>query len=457
MLKFSSSLILICFLGIVNIAEGQEKSKKYQKDWAESYSIALEQNLRGNLLETWYPKALDFDSGGFFSDFDYVFELKSSPQKKFIVTQSRHLWSNSIAHQLYPETEHYSIGMKLGFQFLRDKMWDKEYGGFYQLVNRSGQPIAEASSTKTAYGNSFAIYALAAYFASSQDSAGLDLAIRTFNWLEKHSHDKDHKGYFQHLDREGKPIKRPIDEPTTSDIGYKDQNSSIHLLEAFTALYEVWKDPLLKMRLEEMFFLVRDQITHDRGHLILFFEADWTPVSFADQEEEVILQHRKLDHISFGHDVETAFLLMEAAQTLGLGDDPVTLAKSKKMLDHALEFGWDRELGGFYDEGYYFGEEAVPRIIKDSKNWWAQAEGMNAILMMGLYFSDGPNDYLNKFQKQWAYIDAYLVDHENGDWYSGGKDKQPSIVKADKGHAWKGNYHQVRSLKHSIKMLEKLH
>src|SRR4028119_532642 len=96
------------------------------------------------------------------------------------------------------------------------------------------------------------MYALAAYYQASGDTNGLHLAKKTFQWLEEHSHDPVHKGYFQHLRRDGTPIARQRDTPSTSDLGYKDQNSSIHLLEAFTALYEVWKDPLVKERLNEM-------------------------------------------------------------------------------------------------------------------------------------------------------------------------------------------------------------
>lgn len=415
----------------------------------------LETTLKENLLQTWYPEAIDLDSGGYFSDFTYDFKIKESKQDKMIVTQARHLWSNSKAVQMYPEESHYLTGAKHAFVFLSEKMWDKKHGGFFQLVDRSGQPLLEDSPYKTAYGNSFAIYSLAAYFASTQDSAGLDLAIKAFNWLEEYSHDPEHKGYFQHLSQEGSPIQREKDTPSTSDLGYKDQNSSIHLLEAFTELYQVWKDPLLRERLEEMLYLVRDTMVHADGYLQLFFEPDWTPISFRDRSEEVILQHRSLDHVSFGHDIETAFLLIESSHTLGLENDTTTLAIAKKLATHTLDYGWDQSVGGFYDEGYYFNGESKPRIIKDTKNWWAQAEGLNSLLVMSTLFPDNPYAFYKKFEMQWEYINANLIDYTHGDWYAGGLDKQPEMKKADKGHMWKGNYHQVRALKHSIDVLDK--
>ncbi len=441
-------LALILFTSCQNEEKSESSESKYH-----SMADEMEISLRENLLETWYPKAIDRDSGGYFSNFTYDFRLKDDHQEKMIVTQARHLWSNSKAAKIYPDETHYAEGAKHGFEFLRDKMWDFENGGFYQLVSRSGQPLLEKSEYKTAYGNSFAIYALAAYFDATGDSAGLELAIEAFNWLEKNSHDPVHKGYFQHLDQDGKPVARLADTPSTSELGYKDQNSSIHLLEAFTELYQVWKDPLLKERLEEMLLLVRDTITNDKGSLVLFFQPDWTPVSFQDQPKEVIMKHKGLDHVSYGHDVETAYLILESSHVLGWGDDQVTLTKAKKMVDHALSFGWDNDLAGFYDEAYYFTREEKPRVIKETKNWWAQSEGMNTLLLMAEHFPQDERDYFGKFEQLWQYNQDYLIDHKHGDWFAGGLDKQPDLKTADKGHIWKANYHQFRAMQGCIERL----
>lgn len=438
---------------VILILVGCKKSHRETESEYLQFKSALEKSLKEKVLDFWYPRAVDWDSGGFFSDFTYDFQLKDSPQEKMIVTQARHLWSCSRALTRYPKDDHFKKAAEHGFHFLKNNMWDAKRGGFYQLVDRSGKPLLEKSPMKTAYGNSFGIYALAAYFEATGDSAGLHLAIDTFRWLENHSHDPVHKGYFQHLDQKGNPVLRKADTPSTSDLGYKDQNSSIHLLEAFTALYKVWKDPLLEKRLEEMLLLVRDTITHEKGYLVLFFEPDWTPVSYNKSNRETINAHKHLDHVSFGHDVETGFLLIESAHALGWGDEEMTILQAKKMIDHALKYGWDNEVGGFYDEGYYFMGDENPEIIKDTKNWWAQAEGMNALLVMSTYFPDDPMQYYEKFIQQWKYIQNNLIDHEHGSWYAGGLDKQPYLKTGDKGHIWKANYHQFRAMAHSIDVL----
>ena len=297
-----------------------------------------------------------------------------------IVTQSRHTWTNSKAALRYPEKLYYRRDATAGFHFLADVMWDKQYGGFYTLVTRKGEIPPGNPANKDAYGNAFGMYALAAYYQLTGDTSALALAKKTFYWLEAHSHDPLYKGYFQHMKRDGEPIRRTANTPVTAETGYKDQNSSIHLLEALTELYEVWKDPLVRERLQEMLFLIRDTIITPRGNLTLFFTWDWKPVSVKDSSRDFILHHHNLDYVSFGHDVETAYLMLEASQALGFKNDSVTLMTGKKLVDHALKNGWDKQVGGFYDEGFYFKGDTVITILKESKNWWAQAEGLNSFV-----------------------------------------------------------------------------
>jgi mannobiose 2-epimerase len=412
----------------------------------------IENSIKTELLNKWYPHAMDTVYGGYLSTFTYDFK-PTGEQDKMIVSQARHLWSSSKAAMAYPETGHYLKSAKHGFEFLKNVMWDGKHGGFHTLVDRQGNPKPGSIEEKTAYGNSFGIYGLSAYVMATKDTAALNLAKKAFMWLENHSHDPLLKGYFQHLRRDGSVIKRDESVVSTSDQGYKDQNSSIHLLEAFTELYQVWPDPLVLERLKEMLFLIRDTITTDQGYLTLFLQPDWTPVSFRDSSEDIILKHRNLDHVSFGHDVETAYLMLEASHVAGVENDTATLRVAKKMVDHSLNTGWDNKLGGFFDEGYYFKDKKGMTIIRDTKNWWAQAEGLNTLLMMDKLFPNDPQQYFEKFKLMWKYIDTNLIDHQYGEWFQGGIDKQPQFKTGLKGHIWKASYHQYRSLENCVKGL----
>jgi cellobiose epimerase len=123
------------------------------------------------------------------------------------------------------------------------------------------------------------------------------------------------------------------------------------------------------------------------------------------------------------------------------------------MVDHALRHGWDSVAGGFYDEGYYFRGKPGLTITRDTKNWWAQAEGLNTLLLMADLFPDDEQKYFEKFVLMWDYIDKNLIDHENGEWYAGGIDKQPELRRALKGHIWKACYHQYRSMENCVRRL----
>ncbi len=319
------------------------------------------------------------------------------------------------------------------------------------MVSQAGEPmLAHPYALKTAYGNAFAIYALAALTAASDNAEVLDFAKEAFYWLDNNSHDPEYGGYFQFLEQDGSPRKSGYNNTPP-----KDQNSSIHLLEAFTELYRVWPDDLLRSRLEEMLVLVRDTMVLDHKYLQLFFQADWQPLSFRDSSAVIREANYGRDHVSVGHDIETAFLMLEAAHALGI-PEAETAQAGKSMVDHALEVGWDNEIGGFYDYVYYLPGAQEASVIKDTKNWWAQAEGLNALLLMHTLFPEDEHRYFEQFKKQWTFTNEFLIDHDRGGWYSGSLDKEPQRIEGAKSHIWKGAYHTVRSLMHSADMLEKL-
>ncbi|HTY11444.1 MAG TPA: glycosyl hydrolase [Bacteroidota bacterium] len=413
-------------------------------------SIAVElQNVLDDEFHRFYPLSVDTTYGGYFSDINYQWELDGL-QTKMIVTQARHIWSASNAAMFYQKDNTLRNIAAHGVEFLKDKMWDSEFGGFYDLVTRQGDPIKEEGQiVKRAYGNAFAIYGLSAYYRASGDSAALKMAQETFRWLEQHSYDKQYGGYFQFLARDGTPFKDGYQE-----VAPKDQNSMIHILEAFTELYKVWPDSLLKERLNSLLVLIRDVVTTKRGNLVLFLKRDFTPVSFKDASPSVREKNYEFDHVSFGHDVETAYLMLEASEVLGLRHDTTTLSVAKNMVDHVLTYGWDQDHGGIYDGGYYFGTSERATVIRKTKEWWAQVEAFNSFLMMSEIFPNDPMHYYDRFCDQWEFCKKYLIDRERGGFYWGGIDIVPGNVYAPKASIWKCNYHTSRGLINCINRLK---
>lgn len=397
----------------------------------------------------WYPRSVDTLYGGFFSDLDYRWNVEGL-QAKFVVSQARHVWSAAHAEQFYNTQTPFRQLAAHGAAFLRGTMWDSRWGGLYDLVSREGEPVLEDGRIiKRAYGNAFAIYGLAEYTAATGDTSALRLAQETFRWLEAHSYDPLHGGYFQFMERDGTPL-----EQGWHGVPPKDQNSTIHLLEAFTRLYEVWPDSMVRMRLEGLLRLVRDVITTPRGYMVLFFGRDWTPVTYATASAELRAENYEFDHVSFGHDVETAYLMLEASAALGLKNDTATLTVAKRMVDHTLAYGWDRDHGGLFDGGYYLPGAEQPSIVRSTKEWWCQTEALNSFLLMADLFPAEAAHYYDRFCAQWDYCKKYVIDFEHGGWYWGGIDAVPGNTRVPKASIWKCNYHTSRALINCIRRLQ---
>ena len=190
-MKLSKVILTICLFCPVFIFTGENESGEI--------AAYIEISLKTEVLDIWYPRCIDMKYGGYLCDFSYNWEENGS-QDKMIVTQARQLWTTSESAMNYKEKKYGQLAAN-GFKFLNEKMWDPENGGFFERLNRKGKVKNEGS--KTAYGNAFAIYGLTSYFKLSRDSSALNLAKKTFLWLEKYSHDSEYKGYYNNLNRNG--------------------------------------------------------------------------------------------------------------------------------------------------------------------------------------------------------------------------------------------------------------
>jgi len=404
---------------------------------AETRALAEEFDtiLLRDELPLFYPGCLDREHGGFrHAEPEEWKKLPPAEREKNLVFQARMVWTAAEVARRRPDLrEEYLAYARHGFRFLKDHFWDSAQGGFYGMVGESGGPSTRFGGDKFAYGISFGIYACAGYFRVSDDPEALALALDAFRWMERHARDKDHGGYYEAYEPSGAVLldaARSCNPQRDSDqlgtrYGLKSMNAHIHLMEALTELYQAGRDPRVRVRLEELFHLVRDVITVDPpGAMNQFFAPDWKPLPFAD---------------SFGHDVETTYLLLETAEALGLSeDDARTFKVARRLTDHALRYGWDSEQGGFWEEGNAFG----PAHTGESKIWWSQAEGLNSLLL--LYERTGELRYWNDFVKLWGFVRSCGIDFERGGWRFG-----LNPVQANEGwkvHPWKTAYHSGRAM-----------
>ncbi len=426
----------------VSVAAGSSKQADPGASAYRQLTGEVESNLKREILSQWFPRSVDVTNGGFQENFDERWQPREPKLQRSIVYQSRLTWSAAAASKKYPEMAGtYREYAQHGLDFLREKMWDGEQGGFFwQIDAQTGKPTPDRGGEKHVYGISFGIYAAAAGYEATHDAKVLDLAKRGFQWLDTHAHDTANGGYYEALTRDGKPI---LESPASnrSDAigtvyGRKSMNTHIHLLEAFTELHKVWPDPAVRRRLDEVFHIIRDKVYSEPGFLNLFFAPDWKPVPGSD---------------SFGHDIEAAYLLVEASTALGKPNDRKTWSASRNLVDHALKVGWDEGNGGFYDHGPVAG----PADGMD-KVWWTEAEGLNALLLMHEKYGKETPRYWKAFVKQWEFISKRQVDRQNRGWLSSVTREGSLIPNQPKSDQWKDPYHQGRALLNVSAALSKL-
>jgi len=451
---FIRIIILNLFL-IVFSCNTKETSQTYPS--YSSMADTLEKSLQEELLEVWYPRIIDSVYGGYFANFSETWE-KLPRQEKSIVYTSRHVWATSLFAKQYPDRDEFLSYAAQGYEFMINHLWDDTYGGYYIVVNQDGSPMDSLNAEKRVYGQAFGIYGLAEYYDVSREDAALEWAKKSFQWIEEKAHDPVHGGYYENLLRQGAPLlSADTLKMALSDLlmrGYKDYNSSIHILEALTTLYHVWPDELVRQRLEEMFHVVRDTMVTEPGYLKLYFKPDWTHVTGDMMEENDTRNSWFYDHVTFGHDIETAFLIYEAAEALEMYDEE-TAAICKMLVDHTIRKGWDAQNGGFFERGLYQTPDSLV-IIDDHKSWWSQVEALNSLLLMHELHPDSEIDYYGYFLKQWTYINTYLIDHTYGGWYGNGLDTNPRSRSGQKAHNWKTSYHNGRGMVNCINRLRSL-
>lgn len=384
----------------------------------------VEKELRAELAN-YYPRTID-SAGGFYVSFRNDWS-RYPETSRTTVSQGRLTWTAAEVSRRRPDLQkQYAQYALHGVRYLRDVMWDKQHGGFFWAVTPDdGSP--QENGEKHLYSNAFGLYGAAAAYRATLDSSALELAKKTFQWIEHHGHDDKFGGYFEAFTRDGTPL---LQSPNQNKIdllgtlyGYKSMNAHIHLLEAYTELYHVWPDQMVKTRIIELIGLVKDKMFVEPGCLHMQYTRDWRPLPGPN---------------SYGHDIETTFLLDEAEEAIGQRDPEVAII-GKKLADHALEFGWDTVNGGLYFEGAGYGG-----TIDTRKEWWAQAETANTLLLLAQKNSD--SQYADYFAKQWAFITKYQIDRVHGGWHQAVSADGKTVVNKAKSHGWKLAYHNGRAM-----------
>ncbi len=398
------------------------------------YLPRLEKNLKENIVPFWMGRTLDAKNGGYILNHDVSGSPLPRDPVKMIVTQARQVWLFSqLARSGYGGKE-YLDAADLGYRFLKDRMWDAKNGGFYWEVDVTGEK--RLIPQKHLYGQSFALYALSEYYLASQKKEVLDFAVRLFNLLEAKSHDNTYGGYIEYFNEDWTTPPQNVNSPMGLEPDLKLMNTHLHLLEAMTTFYRASKLPLARERLLELITIESDSVVRKGiGACTDQYERDWRPRLGG-----------KRARVSYGHDIENVWLLIDACEAAGVSAYP-HLDLFRTLWSTTLKYGYDEEWGGVFNWGG-FNQPASNR----EKSWWAQAEALVSALTM--YRMTKDPKYIAIFEQTYDFIEKSFVDWKRGEWYENlNADRLPTGGKA---HAWKGGYHNGRSMMECIRLIKEI-
>ena len=385
------------------------------------------QEIKEHLLEGIIPfwKGLrDNEYGGYYGWVDYDLNVDKQAVKGCILN-SRIMWFFSNAYTLLKD-ESLLDEAKHGFAFMKEHCMDKVNGGIFWSLKYDGQP---EETLKHTYNQAFAIYALSSYYEATKDEEALSMAKELFALIEEKCTDSE--GYMEAFDKEF----NIIDNDKLSENGVmadKTMNTLLHVFEAYTELYRVAKLPEVKEKLMWIMDVFADKVYNPELHRQeVFFDAHWNCI---------------LDLHSYGHDIETAWLIDRGVEVLGekkYEDKMTPITKDLTAQIYKVAFN-----------GSSLANECEKGVVNTHRIWWVQAETVVGFLN-GYKMNHDKPEYLEAAQNTWKFIKDYVIDKRSGsEWFWEVDEEGKPYPDRPIVEPWKCPYHNGRMCLEVIKRSE---
>ncbi|UII32298.1 AGE family epimerase/isomerase [Fulvivirga ulvae] len=374
-------------------------------------------NELDRILNYWASNTIDEAHGGFYGAIDHHNKviLKAS---KGIILNSRILWAFSAASN-HLKTEKYASLCHRAFDYIKDHFYDTRHKGVFWELDSKGKPI---NKRKQVYAQAFCIYAFSEYYIYSGNEEAKLLAIEIFECLEKYSRDKEKGGYMEAFDEDWSTLEDVRLSPKDMNAD-KTMNTHLHVLEAYTTLLKIHKSEKLKESLRHLVDIFQNKFLNKKNHYELFFDKDWNLLS---------------NTVSYGHDIESAWLVLEAARCI-CDDDLQSACEASliKVADTFLSEGIDAE-GAVMNE-----KNMDTGALDDDRHWWPQVEAM--VGLEYAYKLTDNNEYLEKCFEIWEFTKKHLIDRQNGEWHFRVDRHGNPYTEEHKVSMWKAPYHTTRA------------
>ncbi|MBB3837919.1 mannobiose 2-epimerase [Runella defluvii] len=374
------------------------------------------------ILAYWEKYAPDYERGGFHGRVNYDNKPVVDAARSVILT-SRILWTFSSAYRYFHRRK-YLVLADRAYHYLYNHFRDVQNGGVYWSVTATGAPL---DTRKQLYAQAFAIYGISEYYAASKFQPALDFAKELFQVVDKHGYDEEFGGYFESFGTKWEAV----DDLILSKMPWnKSQNTHLHLIEAFTNLYRVWPDVVLKQRVGHLLDMFLEKlIDSDTHRLRLFFDQRWSP---------------QAQTISYGHNIEASWLLWETAEVL---HDP---SRTELVKQKCIKVATAACTGLGADGALHYEFDPATNHLNQERSWWVLAEQM--VGFYNAYQLTKETHYKEKAEKSWTFIKKYFIDSQRGEWY-GSVTPELTSIKGDKINFWKCPYHNSRACYEMVRRL----
>ena len=382
----------------------------------------IKDQLVSSIIPFW-KNLRDDEFGGYYGYMGYDLKLDKKAEKGCILN-SRITWFFSNAYtllkdeSLLKEADH-------GYAFLKDHCIDKENGGIYWSMNYDGTPL---DTTKHTYNQAFCIYALSSYYEASGKKEALDLAKQLFHMIEEKC--TDDQGYLEAFTRDFQPeSNEKLSE--NGVLAEKTMNTLLHVLEAYTELYRVSKDEQVKEKLKWIMDVFADKVYNPKlKRQEVFFDKNYNSI---------------IDLHSYGHDIETAWLMDRSLEILD--DDAYTNRLSpitKALTENIYKVAFD---------GHSLSNECDKGVVDTNRVWWVQAETVIGFLN-GYEKDPSKTEYKEAAEATWQFIKDYFIDKRPGsEWFWLVRQDGTPVEGEPIVEPWKCPYHNGRMCMEVIRRL----
>ncbi len=404
-------------------------------------------HLTTELLPFWTNRMIDEKNGGYITHFDKDGN-DTGEDEKSLIAQSRCVYTLSSAHRAGYGDGKYAGLAKHGVDFLINRMWDEKHSGFFWMTDRSGKVKIDQ---KIIYGHSFAIYSLSEYTLATGDSRGIEYAAKVFDLVQKYCVDSMYGGYWEMFLRDW-----TLCGPGSQGGDRKTLDVHMHLMEAFTTLYECSGSDVHRRKLLEVIDILNVRIIHPVHKTgIPQFYKDWTiapQIKFDivwgwDRFSEEGQKGNATDNTCYGHNAEFGWLLIHALAILK-SDSVIYKDTLRLTFDHTVDNGIDKEFGGVYVEGSHSGP-----VYDREKEFWQQAEGLIGMLDAFILFKN--EKYWEAYKNVHRFVFDKCINKGVGEWWPL-MTRKGEPVWTHMSHSWKINYHSVRAMVQSVQRLDKI-